>query len=203
MNKPFLAAVLGLVSVTAIGCATSRHEAMSNRTADVSMVDYSIEFAEWREQKKGTGTRWRMVLEEIDDNPEAPWAGNYYAGDGLGFNLYLALAPVGGFVYEVCGCLGRYDQNLGAVTPAPEGRLLLRRDLPIMQEGMPRAGAPEYVFIQWGQRRYLISPAELEAFRRAVARGEEPRRRLHGRFLLAMNDHTKPADGTPYIPLAP
>ena len=48
-------------------------------------------------------------------NPNAwPWSGQYYAGDGVGFNLQFAIAPKAGFVFWRHGCLGGlYDLNYG------------------------------------------------------------------------------------------
>ncbi|NQT37529.1 MAG: hypothetical protein HQ581_08575 [Planctomycetes bacterium] len=43
-----------------------------------------------------------------------PWSGQYYAGDGLGFNLRLAIAPKAGVVYWSHGCLGLYALNYGS-----------------------------------------------------------------------------------------
>src|ERR1041385_1527261 len=41
------------------------------------------------------------------------WAGTYYHGDGLGFNLTLKLSPGEGAVFRWRGCLGLYDQDHG------------------------------------------------------------------------------------------
>ena len=192
------ALLLGWMVVVVHGCIRAPAEARKVNEADWAASDLSSEMATWREQKKASGARWRAVLEELESEPGAPWAGTYYAGDGLGYNLYLSVAPRNGFVYEVCGCTGRYDQNLGRVETSARERLSLRAEMPPMSEST-RAVADEYLFVRWGERRYLIKPSELDDFRKAVARGDEPRRRVHGRFLLAMNDHAKPVTGEPQI----
>ena len=186
---------------TGVGCANSSDHEQPGSAAQRQPVDLSAEWAAWREQKKATGGRWSAVLEETEAATDVPWAGTYYAGDGLGYNLHLSLAPRTGFVYEINGCVGRYDQNLGAVEAIGNGGLLLRPELPPLRDRVFRGDVGgEYVFVRWGERRYLIRSNEVDAFRNAVARGDEPRRRLHGHFLLAVNDHTKPATGEPDLP---
>ena len=39
------------------------------------------------------------------------WAGEYYAGGGLGVNTSVIIAPKAGYVFEWHGCLGLYDRN--------------------------------------------------------------------------------------------
>src|SRR5262245_43325767 len=55
------------------------------------------------------------ILAEVATLADHAWAGKYYAGDGMGENVSLALAPRAGFVFEWHGCLGLYDRNFGAV----------------------------------------------------------------------------------------
>ena len=50
---------------------------------------------------------------EIASLPDHPWAGEYYAGDGLGMNLRLWVAPRAGAAFQWHGCLGLYEQNFG------------------------------------------------------------------------------------------
>ena len=52
---------------------------------------------------------------EIASLPGHPWAGEYFAGDGLGMNLRLWLAPRTGAAFQWHGCLGLYEQNFGTV----------------------------------------------------------------------------------------
>ena len=196
--------LLGSLLILCHGCGGASGNGRGPGEAEATPVDLASEMAAWRELKKAEGTRWRAVLEEIESEPREPWAGTYYAGDGLGFNLYLSVAPRSGFVYEVAGCMGRYDQNLGNVESLSQSRLVLRAEMPAMRNLAAHSAAPsapeeEYRFVRWGERRYLIGTRDLDEFRSAVARGDEPRRRVHGRFLLAMNDHTRPVVGGPQI----
>src|SRR5262245_32032 len=55
------------------------------------------------------------IRAEVKSLGEHEWAGEYYAGDGLGVNTSLAIAPKSGYVFEWHGCLGLYDRNYGAV----------------------------------------------------------------------------------------
>src|SRR4051794_35396247 len=58
----------------------------------------------------------RAILREIKKLQGHQWAGNYYAGYGLGVNTSFVAAPTSGYVFEWHGCLGLYDRNYGAVT---------------------------------------------------------------------------------------
>ncbi|QDT03870.1 hypothetical protein K227x_22550 [Rubripirellula lacrimiformis] len=52
---------------------------------------------------------------EIASLPDHPWAGEYCAGDGLGMNLRLWVAPRVGAAFQWHGCLGLYEQNFGTI----------------------------------------------------------------------------------------
>ncbi len=56
-----------------------------------------------------------QIAKEVKTLRNHPWAGEYYAGDGLGVNTFLTIAPKSGFVFEWHGCLGLYDRNYRAV----------------------------------------------------------------------------------------
>lgn len=130
--------------------------------------------------------------------PAHAWAGDYYAGDGLGANTTLLLAPAAGFVFEWHGCLGLYDRNYGAVAWAGD-RVRLTFTFPNQRKGF-QGIAPEFVPVAWGERRYLVAADELMGFCNAVNSGDEPRRDLHGRHLLRRGDEKKPARGQPALP---
>src|SRR5262245_23771504 len=59
--------------------------------------------------------RRAKISAEIQKLGVHEWAGDYFAGDGLGVNTSLVLAPASGYVFEWHGCLGLYDRNYGAV----------------------------------------------------------------------------------------
>ena len=126
-----------------------------------------------------------------------PWAGDYYEGDGLGANIALSLAPRAGVAVTWEGCLGLYGANRGRVE-ARDGMLHFVYDTP----NTPGFGGfPDTVHtVRWGARRYLIPDTKLIAFVNAVHRGSEPRRGMHGMFLLAEGDEKKPVSGLPALP---
>ncbi|HEY7089651.1 MAG TPA: hypothetical protein VH518_16250 [Tepidisphaeraceae bacterium] len=129
-----------------------------------------------------------------------PWAGSYYAGDGLGVNTMLWLAPEGGFVFEWHGCLGLYDRNYGSAK-AGDGLVRLQCELPNKREGFEGI-EPDLHPIHWGQRIYLVADSEMLQFVNAINSGKEPRREIHGMFLMRDGDDQKPADAKPDLPAA-
>jgi len=54
---------------------------------------------------------------EVPPNPKAV-AGNYYRGDGTGYNIYLTLKENGKYTAEWHGCLGKYGEASGQWTLA-------------------------------------------------------------------------------------
>src|SRR2546423_2772553 len=119
----------------------------------------SLAFAANREQVKysasaeSTATKNRReILAEIKKLKSHEWAGEYYAGDGLGVNTSLVIAPKSGYVFEWHGCLGLYDRNYGAVT-CKNGRIQLSFTFENQRKGF-QGIAPELIPISWGPRRY-------------------------------------------------
>jgi hypothetical protein len=122
------------------------------------------------------------------------WAGSYYWGDGLGANVSLDLAPGAGFVFEWHGCLGLYARNYGTASESA-GHVLLEPELANDADAM---GIDlDLVPVTWGPRRYLIPRARTGAFCNAVNRGSEPRKTVHGGFLLRRGDENTTAFGRP------
>ena len=125
------------------------------------------------------------------------WAGVYYAGDGTGMNVRLALAPAAGFAYGWHGCMGSYDRNYGTVED--NGRQLhLVPKLANAKDGIHLE--TELVPIAWGPRRYLIAAPKLKDFCNGVNAGREPRTQPHGLFLLRLDDEKKGVNGRPRSP---
>ena len=60
-------------------------------------------------------TRWDAIAKEARLRPAGDWTGESYAGDGLGVNITLALAPQAGFVFEWRGDVGDFDRNFGSI----------------------------------------------------------------------------------------
>src|ERR1700721_1571042 len=57
----------------------------------------------------------RDIALEIQSLGDHEWAGEYCAGQSLGGNVTLSLAPKAGFVFERHGSGGLYDRNYGSV----------------------------------------------------------------------------------------
>jgi len=126
------------------------------------------------------------------------WAGEYYAGDGLGVNTTLLLVPRSGYVFEWHGCLGLYDRNYGSVD-STERILRLSFTFDNVREGF-RGIAPELTVVDWGSRRYLVPADDLIDFCNSVNQGAEPRTDEHGQHLLRLGDESKEVSGSPELP---
>jgi hypothetical protein len=126
------------------------------------------------------------------------WAGSYYQGDGLGVNVTLDLAPAAGFVFEWHGCMGLYDRNFGAVNLDGD-HVHLIPELPNTRKGFE--GTPlDFNLVRWGKRRYLIPSDAMLGFCNAVNAGYEPRKGLHGGFLLRREGESQSVSGPPELP---
>ena len=153
-------------------------------------------FSEQAEQT--ANDRREGIVAEIKQLGEHGWAGEYYAGDGLGVNMALAIAPKSGWVFEWRGCMGCYDRNYGAVSLA-DGRLRLTFTFANTSRGFPGM-APEFIPVRWGSRRYLIPPDDIIGFCNDVNGGDEPRAGLHGSYLLRRGDEQTEVSGFPAVP---
>jgi len=140
----------------------------------------------------------KNIASELKALPDHPWAGEYYAGDGLGVNMSLSIAPKSGFVFEWHGCLGLYDRNYGAVTSAND-HLHLSFTFENVRKGF-QGIAPELLSVPWGERRYLVPASDIVGFCNQVNEGSEPRGGVHGVYLLRKGDEKKPASGLPKVP---
>lgn len=142
--------------------------------------------------------RREAILAEIKKRGTHDWAGEYFAGDGLGVNIALTIAPRSGYVFEWNGCLGLYDRNYGAVT-STNGRIRLSFTFDNRREGFEGI-APEFVSVSWGRRRYLIPTDKVVDFCNSVNDGREPRTGAQGSHLLRRGDEKKKAAGFPRVP---
>lgn len=148
--------------------------------------------------EKSATERKEKIRAEIKALPDHPWAGEYYAGDGLGVGTTLAVAPDAGYVFEWHGCLGLYDRNYG-VANWEAGRLRLSFTFENKQKGF-QGIAPELVPVAWGPRHYLVPTAEMIEFCNAINDGSEPRAQKNGIFFLREGDEAKEAVGSPALP---
>jgi hypothetical protein len=102
------------------------------------------------------------ILQEIQKLGPHDWAGEYYAGDGLGVNTSLVLAPSSGYVFEWHGCLGLYDRNYGVVAWT-NSRVCLSFTFENTRKGF-QGIAPELIPVPWGARQYLVPADDIIGF---------------------------------------
>ena len=141
--------------------------------------------------------RKEFIEAEIGTGAVPEWAGEYYAGDGLGKNVLVRIAPQGGFTYTWNGCLGLYDVNYGPVEVRGR-RLTLSFELP---NDAGTFGVPKhFVPVRWGERHYLLAEEELKPFVNAVNSAYEPCGPGCGPFLLRRGDEEKGVSGWPDLP---
>ncbi|MGH7192879.1 MAG: hypothetical protein ACREJM_05000 [Candidatus Saccharimonadales bacterium] len=153
---------------------------------------------ELRRRERFADTLQPIILQEISSLGNHEWAGEYYCGDGMGFNLSLTMAPKSGYLFEARGCTGRYGRNYGPVTPSADRlRLAFRR--PVQRERLFTI-ADQLIQVHWGPRRYLISPKDMLEFCNAINAGTEPRTDIHGLHLLRCGDEAKAVQGLPTVP---
>src|SRR5207244_1418020 len=79
-------------------------------------------------------------------------------------------------------------------------RELVARFRRIETEIGQRAGHPWAGVVPWDGRVYLVPRDELARFCNDVNQGDEPRRSVHGSFLLRSGDERKKVSGSPEIP---
>jgi hypothetical protein len=138
------------------------------------------------------------ILAEIKRLGDHEWAGEYYAGDGLGVNTSVVIAPHSGYVFEWHGCMGLYDRNYGTATWT-NGRICLSFAFENQRKGF-QGIAPELIPVPWGSRHYLIPADDLVGFCNNINEGQEPRKDSHGTYLLRREDEKKPVTGFPKVP---
>jgi hypothetical protein len=150
--------------------------------------------------------RRQEIRKEIASLKDHPWAGEYFKGDGLGMNILLSIAPKAGYVYEWYGCEGLYVRDYGTVD-WKDGEI---RPTHVYKNTVSDGFdciADALIPVDWGDRKYLISPDELIDFCNDVNAGREPRRseygERHGRYgmsFLRLGDGEKKVVGQPMVP---
>lgn len=143
--------------------------------------------------------RRQAILAEIKKLHDQEWAGEYYAGDGLGVNTSMVIAPKSGCEFEWHGCMGLYDRNYGSVTWT-NGRIRLSFTFKNRRQGF-QGVAPELTPVFWGTRHYLIPADDLVGFCNTINEGREPRNDIHGSYFLRRGDESKVVTGFPEVPV--
>lgn len=143
----------------------------------------------------------RTAITRENSTPSAmAWAGDYYAGDGLGANISMSLASHAGVAAAWQGCLGTYAINKGNVVAQSDGSLRLEYEQPNDPKSI---GFADHVLpVAWGERMYLIPESQLPAFASAVNLGSEPREEAPGSFLMRNGDERREVRGLPDLPPA-
>lgn len=140
----------------------------------------------------------KQVDREVDaerSNPDAwPWAGQYYSGDGQGYNFRIAIAQKAGFVFWSEGCMGLYEVSYGTYKEE-HGHLRLKRE---NAKGKSELDPVLYP-IRWGGRRYLIPDNEVVRFCNKVNSGS-PCNPRDAKFFCHVDDGKKNTKGEPTIP---
>jgi hypothetical protein len=165
----------------------------------------SVAVAADREQAKHSDSAERTanskrqaILAELKRLGDHEWAGEYYAGDGVGVNTSVVIAPHSGYVFEWHGCLGLYDRNYGTASWT-NGRICLSVTFENQRKGF-QGLAPEFIPVSWGHRRYLIPADDFIGFCNNINEGSEPRNDSHGFYFLRRGDEKKPVTGFPKVP---
>jgi hypothetical protein len=128
-----------------------------------------------------------------------PWSGQYYAGDGQGFNLQLAIAPKAGVVFWRHGCMGLYDLNYGSFEEKDGYIRLNFHEKNIEDPGNMVGLYPVLVPVRWGERRYLIPENEMIAFCNHVNSGSDGQHR-NALFCAHCDDRKRKTSGVPSVP---
>jgi hypothetical protein len=121
------------------------------------------------------------------------WAGRYYSGDGLGFNMSLLIAPDAGYVFTRFGDGGPWSESEDGSFGVRDGVVYSHRsDEHILQHGLRP--------VRWGRRFYMIPVDELVDFANEINYGFEPRSDVQGAFLLRNGAEKLVTSGFPELP---
>jgi hypothetical protein len=107
--------------------------------------------------------RSELVSEIARLDMDHPWAGRYYAGDGMGMNIFLLLAPRGGCLATWRGCMGLYGCNWGAVT-VDDGRLHVEFTRPNTPGKWGNFDC-DFTIVGCGENRFLQPPGQRDVLR--------------------------------------
>jgi hypothetical protein len=150
--------------------------------------------------------RRQEIRKEIASLKNHPRASEYFKGDGLGMNILLSIAPKAGYVYEWYGCEGLYVRDYGTVV-WKDGEIRPSHTYKNTVGDGFYGIADALIPVDWGDRKYLISPDEIIDFCNDVNAGREPRTseygRRHGMYgmsFLRLGDGEKQVLGLPMVP---
>lgn len=135
---------------------------------------------------------------QLQADPTGDLTGDYYCGDGRGFNWNFSLRADGSYSFASHGHMGPYADSKGRVRlNAASLTLELTDGAPrLLEAPLPLA----LVVVRWADRRYLVPEHEGARFAAHVARAWEPRADKYGWFLLRQSDWAKPVRGLPELP---
>jgi len=171
-----VAVVVGLV----LGCLcfalvilheTKKHKRMIMRTDDVSGI-----------QEYYVSSRIKRIEDEWqDDSSSKPWEGRYSGWTGYG-GSDLWLAPKAGFVLSRSSHEGPRETIIGDAREA--GDAIILSSLGRIFDGPVVEFVARLVYVQWGERSYLIPPEQMIAFGNYARANRELKEEDHGEFLM-------------------
>lgn len=197
-----LMSIPGSASFTpAISTDVSTEPVQTNSLASSQKATEKADEKPARTDKKYTALvedQQARIFKELEQLTDHPWAGSYYQGDGLGANETLTLSPKSGIAFQWHGCLGLYDQNYGTVTF--DGQMVKVQWALATDDKLDFP--TEFLVVRWGERRYLIPPAEVLRFCNHIQCEWkwEPRKEVHGFYYLRRDDEKKEVKGKPELP---
>lgn len=161
-------------------------------------VARSYDVAAWQARVNVARERVDVLRKSLQTTSAPAWAGEYYQGDHLGFNLDLVVTR-DRYAYIVDSDMGPRGGGSGTVTHVTGGVILQLsqdsdRDKALLWDTLGVTLVP----IHWGPRRYLVPEREFAEFASAINHGMEPA--SPGMFLLRMGDEKKSVqrlDGLP------
>ncbi len=132
--------------------------------------------------------------------PDAwPWTGQYYAGDGMGFNFRMAIAPKAGAVYWSEGCMGLYKVEYGSFEEKDGSIRLAFEKLEPEEAGKDKGLHPVLIPLRWKNCRYLIPENEMIDFCNHVNSGS-PYVSRAARFFQHVDDKEGDSSEMPKVP---
>lgn len=175
--------VLGLIA----GCQQGASRGVEQTPAPASL---------WRVADPTVGARLARIEEEIGKKPGHAWAGRYVLSARSDSDR-LVLAPRSGYVLisgKAGSCCKDAESGPKCAADCPGAREAVDGEIVMTGQGRIRLAlelspghiilAGEFSPMTAGGRHYLISTEELDAFREAVRKGEEPRKGHEGLFLM-------------------
>jgi len=127
-------------------------------------------------------------------------AGDYFLGNGLGFNCHLIINPKGTFDFQLSGCTGVSRHDLGRAW-IENGVLKIFTTKWIEPDEQRSEGGPTDFFpVRWGSRFYLVAANAITDFCSEVNEASEPRITPIGGYYLRGQDWRKNVEGSPEVP---